>query len=83
MSKVAHPSSANRDIELGTELNWPPILAALGLGGSVLIAFLVMFLLSRPSANPRDDQGLALQSIAPVAETPVARKKPPVPASKC
>jgi hypothetical protein len=70
MSKGAPRSSDNQDIELGSELNWPPILAATGLGVTVFIAIIVLFVLSPTPAGPREEPSLPLQAIAPAWQLP-------------
>src|SRR6202041_2717781 len=54
--------SDDRQIELGSEVNWTPILAALGLVGGVLVTVLGLFLLSGTRSTADMAEAMALQN---------------------
>jgi HEAT repeats len=61
MSASVHDQVDDRQIELGSEVNWTPILAALGVVGGVLVTVLGLLLLSGPRSTAETAEGMAFQ----------------------
>jgi hypothetical protein len=59
MSPSIREHTDDRNIELGSGVSWSAILAASGLGLAVLIVVLVVSLLPRPAAAPREEPTVA------------------------
>jgi hypothetical protein len=70
MSASVRDRADDQQIELGTEINWPPIYAALVLVGGVVTAVLVLFLLSATHGVPGKAQSPARPLVALAKENP-------------
>src|SRR5260370_32650806 len=78
MSASVRAPADDRNIELGTGMNWPPIVAAVSLGLVVLTAAVVVGLLAAPAA-PQNDPAPTPQTIAHEPEKEILLPAPPDP----